>query len=141
GGARDCRSTRALAFDPLHGVLHELRGRAQIELCFYACAVGLDGLHGEMEPLGDVACAQATTGELEDLQLAIAEDLQGRLAGLYARHHAQQHAFLDLVAHVHPATKHMAHSLYDDLIGLQLHDVAACSGPDRPFSVQGFVVA
>lgn len=58
---------------PLRRVTNELAGRAQIELLAHVTAMRIDGLHGQIEPLRDLARADAFADELEHFELAIRE--------------------------------------------------------------------
>ena len=50
----------------------------KLELLLDPRAVGLDGLDGDVEPAGNVLRVQPAAGQLEDLELAVRQQLGGR---------------------------------------------------------------
>src|SRR5439155_857183 len=66
---------------PLHpgsGVMGQLGRVPEVELSLYLLAVILDGLDAQMQFLGDLAGLFPLADELEDLQFAVAQPLNGR---------------------------------------------------------------
>src|SRR4029079_10696633 len=63
--------------DPLGGVANQLAGGAQIELFPHVAAVGIDGLHRQVQALRDLARADAFTDQPEHFQLAVRERRDG----------------------------------------------------------------
>src|SRR5262245_59672167 len=61
-----------LLFDPADRVPYEFGGALEAQLLLDVRAVGLDGLHAEVEFLGDLARAEAVPDVPKDLQLAVA---------------------------------------------------------------------
>jgi hypothetical protein len=122
--------------------LYELIGRIEVELVLDPGAVGLDGLDRQVEPFGNLAGRVAPTRQLKDLQLAIAQHLQGRLhdAVAPALGHALQQALVNLFAYEDAAVEHRADGVHDGVAGLLFHDVSAGPRPDAALGVEAFVV-
>ena len=90
---------------------------------------------------GKVACALALTDELEDLELAVAELLDGRVgaAGAPSRERVEQlgrHAFADIDLPV----QHLPDAQQQFLRTRLLHDVTSRSGAEHALGVDQFVV-
>ena len=66
----------ALLLNPVQGMSQELGGILQVQLFLYPLPVGADGLHAQVEPVADLADAQAFTDELEDLDLPVSQGLE-----------------------------------------------------------------
>jgi hypothetical protein len=81
--------------------------------------------------------------QLEDLQLAVAQHLEGGLHDALAPAfgHALQQPFVDLLAHENAAVEHLPDGPGDVVAGLLLHHVAARAGPDAALGVEGLVVS
>src|ERR1044071_611356 len=86
---------------PVDGELDQLRRRAQVELLLDPLAMGLDGLHREIQSLRDLSGGLAAADEVQHLQLSIAQTL-ARVGALLASRDREplDHARTNALAHV-----------------------------------------
>ena len=120
----------------LHSIARCTRSRelCSAELLLDMRLVGLDGLHAQVQLVGDLPGPVPLADEPEDLQLPVAQPRDRRLRPARAVPSAicRSIALGDPVAHVHLAAQDPAERHQDVLGRLLLHDVAVGARPGAP---------
>src|SRR5579863_953552 len=124
---------------PAHSLPQQLRGAADIELLFDARAVCLHRLYADGEILRDLPGPDPLPQLLEHFQLAIAQAVDGRLAGCPAAHRLGRENLGGLLADIELAIEHAAHRLHHPLCALTLVDVATRSSAEHTLGIQRLV--
>ena len=145
-GSRVVRRTRRrpTVENPAGGSHQELGRALEAEFLFEMRAMGLDRLGAETETGRDFLGPQPGPEETEHLELAIGQDLHGRIGGARRgptlRGEGSQESIGDRVTHPHSACQHLAQRFQDHLDALALGHVAARAAPDGPRCEDRFVM-